>query len=129
MSDDKTVSVQVNTDRKAIWMKTRAKTWDTEHRTWVQRGGYVGFRVPDDKIFPVFRSRACFPYQHVALSRNPGTTVLPVQRVLDAGRGSVAESWADNWYDTDDVYVRYDNGYYLYNQRYPGVGLSLEFSK
>ncbi len=30
------------------------------------------------------------------------------------------EYWSDDWYDNDDVYVAYsDDGYYLYNRRYP----------
>jgi hypothetical protein len=33
-------------------------------------------------------------------------------------------SWAENLY-TDDVYVGYNNGYYLYDRRYPGVGLAI----
>ena len=38
-------------------------------------------------------------------------------------------SWASNWYETDDIYVVYaDNGYYMYNQRYPGVGLAISVS-
>ena len=35
------------------------------------------------------------------------------------------EYWADNWYQTDDVYIDYDNGYYLYNRRYPDVRLAI----
>jgi hypothetical protein len=35
------------------------------------------------------------------------------------------EYWAANWYDTDDLYIGYDNGYYLYDRNYPGVGLAL----
>ena len=35
------------------------------------------------------------------------------------------EYWTEDWYDSDDVYVGYDNGYYLYNHRYPGVGLAI----
>jgi hypothetical protein len=38
------------------------------------------------------------------------------------------EYWADNWYDTDDLYIDYDdydNGYYLYNRRYPDVRLAI----
>jgi hypothetical protein len=35
------------------------------------------------------------------------------------------ESWAANWYSADDVYIDYNDGYYLYNRRYPGVGLAL----
>ena len=34
------------------------------------------------------------------------------------------EYWGNDWYDTDDVYVNYvDNGYYLYNRRYPSAEL------
>ena len=37
-------------------------------------------------------------------------------------------SWANNWYDTDDVYVSYNNGYYMYNRRYPGIGIAVSIS-
>ena len=30
------------------------------------------------------------------------------------------EYWSNDWYDNDDVYIVYSNdGYYLYNRRYP----------
>ena len=35
------------------------------------------------------------------------------------------ENWASNWYSTDDVYIGYNDGYYLYDRRYPGVGLAV----
>jgi len=38
------------------------------------------------------------------------------------------ESWAENWYDTDDLYIGYDNGYYLYDRRYPGMALAITVS-
>ena len=39
------------------------------------------------------------------------------------------EDWANNWYDTDDVYVTYvNNGYYLFNSRYPNVGIAVSIS-
>jgi hypothetical protein len=38
------------------------------------------------------------------------------------------ESWAENWYATDDCYIAYDNGYYLYDRRYPGIGLAITVS-
>jgi hypothetical protein len=39
-------------------------------------------------------------------------------------------SWANDWYDTDDVYVTYvDNGYYLFNQRYPSIGIAVSISR
>jgi len=37
--------------------------------------------------------------------------------------------WAANWYETDDVYVDYvGDGYYLYDTRYPGVGIAISIS-
>lgn len=39
------------------------------------------------------------------------------------------EYWGNDWYDNDEVYVNYvDNGYYLYNRRYPGVGIAINIS-
>jgi len=36
----------------------------------------------------------------------------------------VAGILGNDWYDNDDVYIVYvDNGYYVYNQRYPSVGI------
>ncbi|MGD0345920.1 MAG: hypothetical protein ABSA85_04135 [Terracidiphilus sp.] len=38
--------------------------------------------------------------------------------------------WSDNWYDTDDVYIAYENdGYYLHNRRYPGIGIAISISE
>jgi hypothetical protein len=35
--------------------------------------------------------------------------------------------WGPDWYDSDDVYIDYnDGGYYLYDNRYPGQGVPLE---
>ena len=39
------------------------------------------------------------------------------------------EYWADNWYENDEVYIDYsDGGYYLYDSRYPGVGIAVSIS-
>ncbi len=35
------------------------------------------------------------------------------------------EYWGDDWYATDDVYVGYDDGYYLYDRGYPGIRLAI----
>jgi len=35
------------------------------------------------------------------------------------------ENWGENWYQTDDVYIDYDDGYYLYNRRSPYVRLAV----
>jgi hypothetical protein len=39
------------------------------------------------------------------------------------------EFWANDWYETDDVYVDYrGDGYYLFNRRYPGTGIAISIS-
>jgi hypothetical protein len=35
------------------------------------------------------------------------------------------EDWAQNWYATDDVYIGYHDGYYLYNRRYPDEAIAI----
>jgi len=38
------------------------------------------------------------------------------------------EYWAPDWYDSDDLYIDYndyDDGYYLYDRRHPGEGLAI----
>ena len=32
------------------FVQSRASSWNNEHRTWQQRGGYNGYRVPDDRF-------------------------------------------------------------------------------
>ncbi len=34
--------------QRTTWQQHRARNWDSEHRSWQQRGGYNGYRVPDD---------------------------------------------------------------------------------
>jgi hypothetical protein len=37
--------------------------------------------------------------------------------------------WSNDWYDNDDVYIAYgDDGYYMYNRQYPGVGIAINIS-
>lgn len=39
------------------------------------------------------------------------------------------EYWSNDWYDNDDVYIDYRNdGYYMYDQRYPGVAIAIDIS-
>ena len=35
------------------------------------------------------------------------------------------EYWPEDWYSADDVYIDYDDGYYLYNRSYPYVRLAI----
>ena len=33
--------------------------------------------------------------------------------------------WGTDWYSTDEMYVGYDNGYYLYDRMHPGEAVAI----
>ena len=33
--------------------------------------------------------------------------------------------WAPDWYQTDQLYVAYDNGYYLFDEQHPGEAVAI----
>jgi len=35
------------------------------------------------------------------------------------------EYWAADWYASDDVYIVYNDGYYMYDRRYPQSGIAI----
>lgn len=106
------------------WQAQRAGRWGNEHRTWQQRGGYGGFFIPPD-----------------AFNRNFGDGHffrLPDRPDIDHGYprftyGGVSfllldpwpEYWADNWHAVDDLYIDYDDGYYLHDRKYSEVRLAI----
>jgi hypothetical protein len=94
--------------------QSRAKSWETEHRSWRQRGGYNGYRVPDERFRLYFGGNHFF-----RISRLPMVYVGGYPRFQYDGYWVTfvdpwPESWSPDWYDTDDVYIDYtDDGYYL----------------
>src|SRR5882724_4661357 len=114
--------------QQVAWQGSRAHSWQSEHRTWQQRGGYRGYRVPEDRF------RGYYGQDH-------GFRIysLPVRYVGGHRRfhyggywfGLVdpwPEYWDTDWYDNDDVYVDYyGDGYYLYNRRYPSDRIAISF--
>lgn len=106
------------------WQQGRAQRWDTDHRTWLQRGGYGGYYIPQATFGLYFGS------QHWFRMNTRPTMYMGYPRFLYGGYSFLLldpwpEYWADSWYSTDDVYVDYDDGYYLYNRRYPNVRLAI----
>jgi hypothetical protein len=102
----------------------RVHNWAGDHRTWAQRGGYGGYYIPQDRF------SLSFGIGHWFRMGSP-TIYMGYPRFSYGGFSFMLldpwpESWAENWYSSDDVYIDYnDDGYYLYNRRYPGVGLAL----
>jgi hypothetical protein len=35
--------------QREVWRQHRARNWQSEHRDWHQRGGYNGYRIPEDR--------------------------------------------------------------------------------
>jgi len=107
----------------------RANNWQSDHRNWQQRGGYHGYRIPDDRFRGYFGSDHGFRIEGLPFLVVGGFPRFQYDgywfSIIDPWPGS----WANDWYDTDDVYVVYvDNGYYLYNRRYPDVGMAISIS-
>ncbi len=102
------------------WQQHRAHNWQNEHRDWQQRGGYNGYRIPEDSYRGYFG-----PDHGFRMNSYPVNMVGGYPRFQYGGLSfSVVdpwpEYWSDNWYDNDDMYI--DNagdGYYLYNRSYP----------
>jgi len=114
---------------QSAWQKHRSQRWDSDHRTWQQRGGYNGYRIPDDRF------RGYFGQDHgFRISGLPFLVVGGYPRFQYSGYwfslvDPWPEYWGNDWYDTDDVYVTYvDNGYYLFDRRYPNVGVAISIS-
>jgi hypothetical protein len=115
--------------RQTAWQQHSASNWQSDHRTWQQRGGYHGYRVPDARF------RGYFGSGHLFLIRGlPFMVVGGFPRFQYNGYWlSVVDpwqqQWGNDWYDNDQVYVDYsDGGYYLYNRSYPGVGIAVSIS-
>jgi len=115
--------------QQSAWQGHRSQHWDSDHRSWQQRGGYNGYRIPDDHF------RVHFGQDHgFRIYGLPFLVVGGYPRFQYSGYwfsmvDPWPESWASDWYDTDDVYVAYvDNGYYLFDRRYPSVGIAISIS-
>jgi hypothetical protein len=115
--------------QQAAWQQHRSQRWDSDHRSWQQRGGYNGYRIPDDRF------RGYFGQDHgFRIYGLPFLVVGGYPRFqYDGYWFSMVDPWpgywANDWYDTDDVYVTYvDNGYYLFDRRYPNVGIAISIS-
>jgi hypothetical protein len=112
--------------QRGVWLQHRAHNWQSEHRTWQQRGGYHGYRIPEDRFHDNFGRDHWFRiyrFPLVMVGRYPRFQYGGFWfRLVDPW----PESWPDAWYETDDVYIDYyRDGYYLYNRNHPGVSIAV----
>jgi hypothetical protein len=113
-------------EQRVVWQQHRARNWQSEHRTWQQRGGYNGYRIPEDRYRRYFGPNHAF-----RIYRYPVVVVGGYPRFQYGGFWFMLvdpwpEYWSNDWYDNDDVYIDYSgDGYYLYNRRYPRVRIAI----
>lgn len=108
----------------STWQQSGAQEWNSEHRTWGQRGGYGGYYIPQDRYVRYFGNK------HSFRMRSRPVIYMGYPRFSYGGYSFLLldpwpYNWGENWYGTDDVYIDYNNGYYLYNRRHPGFGLAI----
>src|ERR1039457_2265560 len=106
--------------QREVWQQHRARNWQSEHRDWQQRGGYNGYRIPDDRYRGNFGANHWFRIHRYPMELYGGYPRFQYGGFWFGFMDPWPEYWADDWYDNDDVYVVYsEDGYYLYNRRYP----------
>jgi hypothetical protein len=115
--------------QQSAWREHRSQHWDSDRRSWQQRGGYHGYRVPDDRYRGYFGPDHGFRIGVLPFEVVSGYPRFQYNGYWISAVDPWPEYWGDNWYDNDDVYVTYvDNGYYMYNRRYPDAGVAISIS-
>jgi hypothetical protein len=113
----------------AGFTQSRAKSWSSDHRTWQDRGGYTGYRVPDDRFNLYFGGNHFFRIGRLPLLFVGGYPRFQYDSYWVTFVDPWPEMWAPTWYETDDVYLDYNgDGYYLYDRTYPGIGIAVTVS-
>jgi hypothetical protein len=110
------------------FVQSRAGSWATDHRTWQQRGGYNGYRIPDDRFKQYFGSGHYFRVSGLPLLFVGGEPRFQYDGYWVTLVDPWPETWPATWYETDDVYLDYSDGYYLYDRNYPGIGIACTVS-
>ncbi|MBZ5614697.1 MAG: hypothetical protein LAO23_11870 [Acidobacteriia bacterium] len=114
---------------QSAWQQHRSQHWDSDHRSWQQRGGYHGYRIPEDRFRGYFGPDHGFRIYGLPFLVVGGYPRFQYQGYWISLVDPWPEYWGNDWYDNDDVYVTYvDNGYYLFNRRYPNVGIAISIS-
>jgi hypothetical protein len=106
------------------WQQSRTRDWARVHRTWAQRGGYGGYYIPQARF------NLYFGMQHWFRLHSRPTIYMGYPRFSYGGYSFILvdpwpAAWPENWYEADDLYIGYNDGYYLYNRRYPGIALAI----
>ena len=106
--------------------QSRARSWNNDHHTWGQRGGYNGYRIPDERFRTYFGRDHFFRIYGLPMFFVGGYPRFQYDGYWVTFVDPWPEMWPDTWYETDDVYLDYsDDGYYIYNRTRPGPGIAV----
>lgn len=109
--------------------QARAANWASVHRTWGQRGGYNGYRIPEDRFRLYFGRGHFFHIGGLPLVFVGGYPRFQYDGYWLTFVDPFPAEWAPNWYETDNVYIDYvDDGYYLFDSSYPGIPIAVTIS-
>jgi len=116
--------------QQRAWQERRANHWEYEHRTWKQRGGYNGYRIPDDYFRDHYGNSHSFRVYSLPFIYEAGNPRFQYDGYWFTLLDPFPENWGGKWYESDDVYVDYNgDGYYLFNRGYPGrPGIAISVS-
>jgi hypothetical protein len=107
-------------------MDRRARSWATEHRTWQQRGGYVGYRIPTSRYQQQFGPGHGFRMFNFPFLVMEGFPRFQYGGLWFSVLDPWPEYWSDSWFGEDDLYIEFfGGGYYLRNRRHPHDRLAL----
>ena len=107
-------------EQRGVWRQHRASNWQTEHHTWQERGGYNGYRIPDNHFHGYFGRDHGFRIYNLSLEIFGGHPRFMYNGYWISFIDPWPEYWSVDWYENDDVYIDYyGDGYYLYNRRHP----------
>jgi hypothetical protein len=116
-------------EQQAAWQGDRAHSWKSEHRTWQQRGGYNGYRIPEERYSGYFGESHGFRIYSQPVVFVGGSPRFQYDGFWFGFVDPWPEYWSNDWYENDDVYVVYsDDGYYMYDRRYPGDRIAISVS-
>ncbi|MGB9106299.1 MAG: hypothetical protein WCC59_16200 [Terriglobales bacterium] len=111
------------------FLESRAKSWDHDHHTWAQRGGYNGYRIPEDRFRAYWGREHYFHIYSLPMVFVGGYPRFRYDGYWVTFVDPWPEMWPATWYETDDVYLDYtDDGYYLYDRTRPGPGIAVTIS-
>jgi hypothetical protein len=109
--------------------QSRAGSWQNEHQSWAQRGGYNGYRIPEARFRLFFGRDHFFRISGLPLVFVGGQPRFQYDGYWVTIIDPWPETWAPNWYAADDVYL--DNtgdGYYLYDRAHPDIPIAVTVS-